>query len=100
MRFAVTLIVAAMLASCATVGTDYSDATIASLQPGMSQQDVVARLGRPNVKTSLADGTEQWIWTFAKASAFGAARSKAIMLQFGPDKRFLRVMSETETQVR
>jgi len=91
---------ALLLAACATVGTDYSQTTVESLRPGMTQAEVVSLLGNPSSRTTLADGTEQWMWVHAKANAFGSARSKAVMLKFGPDKRFVEVMSATETQIR
>jgi outer membrane protein assembly factor BamE (lipoprotein component of BamABCDE complex) len=97
-RFAIALV--PLAAACATVGTNYSETALDALRPGMSQAEVISYLGRPTQRTTLADGSEQWMWVYAKANAFGAARSKAVMLKFGPDKRFVEVASATQTQIR
>lgn len=86
--------------ACASVGQDYNVATLEALQPGMTRAQVISMLGNPNTRTTLSDGSEQWMWVHARASAFGAAHSKAVMLKFGPDKRFVEIMSATETQIR
>lgn len=94
------ILILLLLAGCASVGTNVNMATVDSLKPGMTQAEVISVVGRPNVRTRLADGSEQWIWSYGHANTFGSTKSNAVMVKFGPDGRYLGVMSQTQGEVR
>jgi outer membrane protein assembly factor BamE (lipoprotein component of BamABCDE complex) len=54
----ICLILALTCSACASIGTDYNEAAVARLQPGMTKADVIAVLGRPNGQTTMADGQQ------------------------------------------
>lgn len=88
-----------LTAGCATVGTNFDVATVQSLRPGMSEAQVVQVLGPPNTRVRMPDGSEMLGWTYAHANAFGSATGKGAMLKFGPDGRYIGMMSTTETRI-
>ncbi|HEL7799720.1 TPA: hypothetical protein UMP09_003974 [Klebsiella pneumoniae] len=71
-----------MLAGCATVGKDFPEQSVASLQKGVtSEQTVLATFGKPAYITSDSDGSKLYTWTYAHATAFGAAKGKALIVK-------------------
>lgn len=99
MRLAVLTAVVLLVSGCASVGTNFDPAAVQSLQPGMTEAQVIQVLGSPNSRTRLADGSEMLGWTYGHAVAFGSASGKAAILRFGPDGRYVGIMSSTETRV-
>jgi hypothetical protein len=89
-----------LTAGCASVGTDFNVATVQSLQPGMTEAQVIQILGQPNTRTRLMDGSEQLGWVYGHSSAFGSTTGRAAMLKFGADLRYIGVVSTSETQAR
>jgi hypothetical protein len=85
-----------LTAACASVGTNFDVATVQSLQPGMSEAQVVGLLGAPNSRTRLPDGSEMLGWTYGHGTAFGSASGKAAMLKFAPDGRYVGIVSTSE----
>lgn len=47
-------------------GRYVSSATLAQVEPGRSQDYVVALLGEPNTRTKIDGGTEIWKWTYTE----------------------------------
>ena len=78
------------LAGCVSMGTNYSEAAVTELRPGMSQSEVVRRLGKPNTVVSMSDGRQQLGWVYSQGSMFGA-KARSLTLPFGPDGRLLQV---------
>lgn len=56
-----------VLAGCATFedGRPIDFAAVRTVEPGMTQDQVVAILGEPNHKQMRADGSDAWVWTHA-----------------------------------
>ena len=70
-RFPLLVLLAATNAACVVVQSDsrthysgrhVSEATLAQVQPGATQEYVLALLGEPSVRTSLGDGSAIWKW--------------------------------------
>lgn len=87
-----------LTAGCATVGTNFDVASVQSIQPGTSEAQVIAMLGRPNVRTRLTDGSEMLVWSYGHAAAFGSATGKSAALEFDPAGRYIGVVSTSETR--
>ena len=85
-----TVLVSLTLAGCVSMGTNYSDAAVTQLQPGMSKAEVIRLLGSPNSTVSMSDGRVQLGWVHSQGSMFGA-KAKTLTLPFGPDGRLLQV---------
>ena len=96
--FAIALAIA--VAGCAVVdrgkeiiGVGQPVGTVdGGLQIGMTQAQVTAVLGEPTQRTTLFDGSEQWMWAPRRSQATGPS-SQALWLRFGPDKRFIGIMN-------
>ena len=54
-----------------TSGTQISPTTLAQVEPGKSADFVLALLGEPSSRTTLADGTEIWKWTYRETRRSG-----------------------------
>src|SRR5262249_4578870 len=54
-------------------GKYVSAETLAHVEPGKSQEYVIAVLGDPTSKTSLSDGTEIWRWTWRERKTSSGA---------------------------
>jgi hypothetical protein len=99
MRYKLTLLsgAAAVLSSCVSIGTNYSESAAAGLQPGMTRAEVVHLLGRPNSVVRLSDGRQQLGWVYSQGSMFGA-KARSLNLPFGPDDRLLQVPGGAPTE--
>lgn len=73
-----------VLAGCVSVGTNYDPNRVGLLQPGMTQAQVVALLGRPNGVATNANGQQVLVWMHSTGSMFGAS-ARSLTLVFGPD---------------
>lgn len=89
MRYA-TLLLAALLGGCVSVGTNYSEAGVAQLQPGMTKAAVVQMLGKPTSTVTMSDGRQQLGWVYSQGSMFGA-KARSLTLPFSHDGRLLQV---------
>jgi outer membrane protein assembly factor BamE (lipoprotein component of BamABCDE complex) len=97
---------ASTLAGCVIVNADshtryegryVSDETLARIQPGASQEYVIALIGEPSLRTDLSDGSSIWKWAYSKKVTsqnhvlllFSGDSSKesqgAVYVDFGPD---------------
>lgn len=78
------------VAGCVSVGTNYSEAAVSQLRPGMAKSEVVRLLGKPNTLVTLQDGREQLGWVYSKGSMFGA-KARSLTLPFNTEGRLLQV---------
>jgi len=97
MKKHVTISVALMLAGCAA-GTNYNPASVSQLQAGMSKEQVIAMLGKPNTVTTMPNGQTALGWVHAKASPFGAS-SRSVSLMFDASGKLLQTF-QNQTQVQ
>jgi outer membrane protein assembly factor BamE (lipoprotein component of BamABCDE complex) len=95
-----------LLVGCVIVNADshtkyegryVSDETLAQIQPGATQEYVLALMGEPSNRTELSDGTSIWKWAYSKRVSsqnhvlllFSGDSSKesagAVYVDFGPD---------------
>lgn len=91
--------IALLSAGCVSIGTNYDQAALNSLQPGMTTDQVVQRLGQPNSVATLPDGRTQLLWVHSRGSMFGA-NARSVALVFGPDGKLIRTVNQTQTQVQ
>lgn len=79
------ILMAAVLASlvgCATVGKDFSDSDVASIQKGVTtEQSVLAKFGTPSSVTTDSDGNKIYGWTYAQANAFSVGQGKSLVVK-------------------
>lgn len=80
----------ALLAGCASVGRDFDMQAAGSLEPGLTEAELLSRLGEPTVRAVLPDGRQRLTWVHSKASMFGAAKAKSVSVVLGPDGRLMR----------
>lgn len=98
----VTFALAAVLScsGCVSMGPNYDPAAVSSIQPGTSEAEVIASLGKPTSITTLGDGTRQLMWVHSKGTALGSASARSAMLLFDQSGKFVKVMSMNETNIR
>ena len=85
---------------CVSMGPNYDPAAVSSIQPGTSEAEVIAKLGKPTSITTLGDGTRQLMWVHSKGTALGSASARSALLLFDKSGRFVKVMSMNETNIR
>jgi SmpA / OmlA family len=90
MMKAFSIVPMVLLASCVSVGTNYSEAAAGQLRPGMTKAEVVRILGKPNSVVTLGDGRVQLGWVHSQGSMFGA-KARSLTLPFSPDGHLLQV---------
>jgi uncharacterized protein YcfL len=79
-------IAALLLAGCVSMGTNYDAAAVDRLQVGMTKEQVISLLGKPNQVVTNADGSERLVWVHSTGSMFGA-NARTVGLPFGSDGR-------------
>lgn len=103
---ALPLAAVSTLAGCVIVNADshtryegryVSDETLAQIQPGATQEYVIALIGEPSSRSELSDNSEVWKWAYSKRVTsqnhvlllFSGDSSKesagAVYVDFGPD---------------
>ena len=102
MRKTVIPIAAALaLAGCASAGTNYDPVKAASVQPGMSRDEVVAMLGAPNAVSTMPDGRQVMVWTHADVNGFtGKSQSRSVSYIFGRDGRVAGPSTTSQMQAK
>lgn len=90
----------ASLPACVSMGPNYDPDAVSRLTVGMSQSGVVALLGPPSTRVTLADGTQQWMWLHSRGTMLGRGDARSVTLQFGSDGRYVRTLSQVETRIR
>ena len=81
------------------MGTNFDLAAVDQLRPGMSRAEVIARLGEPNARSILADGSESLMWLHSKANAFGTAQAKSVSLLFDSSGALVRPLTTSFTKM-
>jgi hypothetical protein len=94
------LLAAAALSGCVSMGTNYDPAVAQSLPVGISQSEVVQRLGEPNNITVLPDGTRNLMWLHSTGTAWGTAKARSVILRFDQQGRYTGMVSASQTQMR
>lgn len=86
------LVLAALVAGCATVGQGFDAGAIARLQPGQTTIDGAAQLlGAPATSTVRHDnGTVTQSWQHIAAGPLGVSANRSMTLIFGPDGKLVR----------
>lgn len=97
---AIAISAALVCSGCVSMGANYDPAIVSSIQPGTSQAEVIAKLGKPTSITTLADGTRQLMWVHSTGNALGQGSARSAMLLFDQDGKFVRVMSTNQTNIR
>lgn len=90
---------AQILASCVSMGTNYDPNAVAQLQPGMSKQEVISRLGKPNSSSQFPDGRVQLGWVHSTGSMFGA-NARAVSLMFDANGRLLWTVNQNQIEMK
>jgi hypothetical protein len=96
-----TLLIALLLSSlfltsCSVIGTVYKHENFQQLQPGMTEQEVIAILGaQPCSRSALKDGyLLQWQYSYGTALATGGARHLAVL--FSNDNKMVKITQNTQ----
>jgi hypothetical protein len=75
-----------LLVGCATVGKDFSESDVASIQKGVTtEQSILAKFGNPSSVTSDSDGNKIYGWTYAHANAFSVGQGKSLVVKINKD---------------
>ena len=95
------IVLAVSMAGCASAGTDYDPAVVATLQPGMTQAEVIQRLGQPNNVTTLVGGRKVMVWVHSEVNGLtGRSSARSVSIVFGADGRMTEQVSESNTSIR
>lgn len=81
---------ALMLAGCVSMGTNYDPAAVQQLQVGMTKDQVIQMLGKPNQVINYADSSEKLIWVHSTGSMLSAT-ARSVGLPFGADGKLTEV---------
>lgn len=74
------------LVGCATVGKDFSEAEVASIQKGVTtEQAVLQKFGKPASVTVDSEGNKIYGWTYARATAFSVGQGKSMVIKLNKD---------------
>lgn len=84
MKQGLVIFAAALLAGCVSMGTDFDETAIDSLQVGMTKAEVIGLLGQPNQVITNSDGSERLVWVHSTGSAF-VANARSVGLPFDTD---------------
>lgn len=82
--------IAALLAGCVSMGTNYDPAAVDRLQVGMTKAQVIQMLGQPNQTITLSGGGQKLTWVHSTGSMFGA-NARSVGLPFGADGRLIEI---------
>lgn len=88
------------LFGCVSAGTNFDPRQVSALSAGLTESQVIERLGKPNARSFMQDGSHVLVWSYARGTAFGAGNARNAALLFDPQKRFVRVLSVAESRVR
>lgn len=93
------LVAGALCSACVSMGTSFDPAAVAQLRPGMTREQVIQLMGKPNSVATGPDGRQQLIWVHSKGSMFGA-EARSVALVFGPDGRLLQAPAQATSEIR
>ena len=86
MRKTILGIIALGLIGCATVGKDFSEADVASIEKGVTtEQTVLQKFGKPTSITADSDGNKIYGWTYAHARAFSVGQGNSLVVKVNKD---------------
>jgi outer membrane protein assembly factor BamE (lipoprotein component of BamABCDE complex) len=88
------------VAGCVSIGTNYDPTQLPNLTPGMTEAQVIDHLGKPNARSFRQDGTQIDVWSYSQGTAVGTGHARTAALLFDQQKRFVRVLSESESRLR
>ena len=102
MRSLVGLVISALLLSgCMSIGRSYDQSVAAEVHLGMTEQEVVAKLGRPYTRTDMTNGRYQFLYMHNQANGVvGKSRVQSDSFDFGPDHRVISVGASTDISGR
>ncbi|MDP3403106.1 MAG: hypothetical protein Q8S03_00370 [Brevundimonas sp.] len=101
-RLAVALTALTLFAGasgCVSMGTNYDPVAVSQIAPGTPMAEVIARLGEPNSRTTLPDGGTHLMWLHSTGTAWGTADSRAAVLSFDRQGRFVQVVTTNQTRI-
>ncbi|EFH5041751.1 hypothetical protein F9569_19855 [Escherichia coli] len=82
MRKIILGVIALGLVGCATIGKDFSEADVASIQKGITtEQTVLQKFGKPTSITADSEGNKIYGWTYAHATAFSVGQGKSLVVK-------------------
>lgn len=86
------------LAGCASAGTNYDQAAADAARPGMTKQEVIARLGPPNrTVTGILSGRQVLTWSHAQANGLtGHSQTRAVSFMFGTDGLLIQEVARAQ----
>lgn len=95
------VLLAIVIAGCATVNHQFDPAAIDRLEPGVATvADAVDALGPYSAEAHHPNGNSAYSWMYARANTFtGRSSTQSATLVFGPDGRLLS-HSSGSTEVR
>ena len=100
MKKHVTISAALMLAGCVSMGTNYDPNAVAQLQPGMSKEEAIKILGKPNSISSLPDGQTVLGWVHSTGTAFGGGNARGVTLLFDASGKMTRTVYQNQFEVK
>jgi hypothetical protein len=90
--------VAAILVGCADGQGAYASGASGHFRPGVTTRaEAIAELGSPNSVYESADGSHTLTWARA-GGLFNAAATRSLSVQFGPDDRMIRIVSDSSAK--
>lgn len=96
-QFVASFLLASTLTACAHMGTKFEMADVDSLRPGVTtQQEAIAKLGKPNHSSTASNGYTLLAWQYAEAGYLTGATGRGVTLLFDKDGKMVRVMSRSE----
>jgi outer membrane protein assembly factor BamE (lipoprotein component of BamABCDE complex) len=95
----VALSAALLSSACVSMGTNYDQDVVAALQPGMTRDEVIAKLGKPNSVATFADGRQQLVWVHSKGTMLGGASARSVALVFTQDGKLERT-GQAQTNIQ
>lgn len=98
MKRYVFLSVSLALAGCASVGSNYDPNAVSQLHAGMSKEEVVRLLGKPNTVTTMPNGQVAMGWVHSTASVFSAS-ARSVSLIFDANGKLLQTY-QNQTEVK
>jgi hypothetical protein len=93
-------ILALCVTGCVSVGTNFDPSQLSALTAGMTEAQVIDRLGKPNARSFGQDGTQIDLWSYSKGTALGTGHARMAALLFDQRKRFVRIVSTSESLIR
>jgi len=73
-----------VVSGCLTVGRDFPDQPVTQIQIGRTDQAELRRLFGEPFRTGVEDGQQTWTYGYYRYSAFGATKTRDLVLRFDP----------------